>query len=241
MKHLWILFSLALALCLGAGCGDDPVENANGSAGPLGVCSSANPCPDGQFCFNGICALGCTNDGNCADNQYCDTEWSMTCQNKEVTTCPETPCASSQICQNGLCSTPPPPTMCMPRADGLDGCEENAICIGEEDGMGGQDNSCYTFPPCSQDGTCPVGTSGAVCNTDLIPNKGRICLTGLCKDASHCPSNWHCVRFNPNDPVGFCGNGGPGAPCSEPAHCNDMMCQTIPGSGGFCGFGFGGF
>ncbi|HEY8380113.1 MAG TPA: hypothetical protein VIK91_26665, partial [Nannocystis sp.] len=183
----------------------DPTD---GGEIPFGFCDNKHPCPDGQFCFNGICEIGCNSDNDCAENQYCATDDDRLCHNKTVTTCPEVPCAETQVCVNGFCSTPPPEKECEPFSPD-DGCEKNAVCAEIEEG----EPKCYTFPYCAQDDTCPVGTQGAVCNVDLLPNKDKICLVGLCTAASHCPKDWKCVKFEVNGVIGYCSSGAPGNEC----------------------------
>jgi hypothetical protein len=200
-------------------------------------CSSSKPCPDGQFCFNGLCALGCNSDADCAENQYCDTSFDFLCHNNEVPTCnDDDDCAEGQICSGGLCSTPPEDTSCNP--DGVflgdDGCASNALCLSDDQGAQ-EVNACYTFPACAADDTCPTGTMGAVCNVDLIPNKDRICLVGLCEGAGDCPSDWACVKPE-NHVLGMCSPGGAGTACLDDSHCASGTCiQPIPGQFGYCG------
>jgi hypothetical protein len=204
-----------------------PTTSGGGVPGP---CGAGNECPDGQFCWNGICALGCNSDGDCADDQYCATDTDRLCHNKEVTTCPDVPCADTQVCVNGFCSTPPPPTECMPALVN-DGCESNAVCLQVSE----EKAECYTFPYCSQDGTCPTGTEGAVCNNDLLTDKDKICLIGLCTDASHCPAEWNCIKFEPNGVVGACSSGGPFDPCNANEDCASNQCDfPFPGESGWC-------
>lgn len=194
-------------------------------------CTADNPCPDGQFCFNGLCAVGCQSDGDCADNQYCDTD-SLLCQNQQVPTCTgDGDCASSQICVNSYCTTPPVDVSCDPDNYLEDGCDSNAICLEDVDGT----SACYTMPACNADGSCPVGLEGAVCNDGYLSVKDRICLIGLCEDTANCPADYGCVRLLANSPLGLCSNGGIGAPCADAADCTSGMCTTFPGfDGGFC-------
>lgn len=239
--------TLLATLCLGlVGCspslGDmtDGGETGNGqtsSDDPTGggsnewtPCSAANPCPDGQFCFNGLCAIGCNSDGDCAEDQYCATDGDRLCHNKEVPTCPDTPCAEGQICVNGFCSTPPPDTSCTPQSID-DGCAKDALCIEEEEGA----PKCYTFPYCPADGVCPVGVEGAVCNDGLIADKDKICLVGMCTGVEHCPADWKCVKFQ-GSVLGICSSGAVGFPCNDGSECASGNCQVpIPGFPGFCG------
>lgn len=235
---------LFLALCFSPACdadlgelGDDSdggsqtgnAEGGRAEGGEFEPCSGDNPCPDGLFCFNGLCALGCTNNDNCADDQYCDTS-SLLCQNSEVPSCGgEADCLGEQLCLQGLCSTPPPSTACNP-AGSPDGCESDAICFADED----ESTACYTMPACGEDGSCPVGIGGAVCNDDYVPNKDRICLLGACETAEHCPADSACVR-PAGSALGICGNGTIGSPCTDATECSSGLCNNPLGILGICG------
>ncbi len=213
-----------------------------GGGGPDFLCSSSKPCPSGEFCFNGICAYGCTNDGNCAANQYCDTGFSKTCQNKTgpAGCTKDTECASNQACVSGLCSVVPAtsPT-CKPPPGANDGCDTNSVCLA---GKQGQSNTCLTFPSCGQDGSCPIGQLGAVCNDGYIQGKGRFCMPGMCKDAKNCPTGDACVSVATGAPLGQCSNGGTGQACDATHACQTgLTCQTVPGFAGVCAPGFPGF
>ena len=253
MTSRWMVAVFGVAL--GAACstsatvtGPGGGDGGNVGQDSLGLCSATSPCPTGEFCFDGLCAYGCTNDANCAANQYCDTGFSKTCQNKQGPSgCTGAgDCAKDQTCVNGLCSTPPPnppPAACTPPPGANDGCDEGSLCIA---GQQGQANKCMTFPPCGQDGSCPVGNFGALCNDGYIQGKGRFCMPGLCKDQKNCPSGNACVPLQQGAPVGACSNGGTGQPCDAAHACQSgLTCQTVPGFSGICmpgGFGFdGGF
>ncbi len=147
------------------------------SSGETYLCSSDDPCPAGQFCFNGLCAIGCLSNGDCAADQYCDTEGSGRCVNREVTTCPQSPCESNQDCVDGYCVATATPASCTPSADGNDGCDDYSLCLDFSD-TDSPDYRCTSFPACPADGACPTGEIGAVCNDGHIPGKGRICLSG---------------------------------------------------------------
>lgn len=246
MKTTTMIRSTLAALCLGlfacnpslgettAGgseTGGETGENpTSGGSNEWQPCSAGNPCPDGQFCFNGVCALGCNSDGDCAEDQYCATEGDRLCHNKEVSTCPDVPCAEGQVCVNGFCSTPPPATQCEPFAP-EDGCEKNALCLEVEEGQ----PKCYTFPYCPADGDCPVGLQGAVCNDELIPGKDKICLVSACLDGSHCPAEFMCVMFE-GSALGYCSSGATGEPCNDGSECKSGTCNVpVPGLPGFCG------
>lgn len=221
-----------------AGSNNNTNNQGGGGDGDRLPCSSTNKCPSGQFCFNGICALGCTSNDNCADDQYCDTADlgpPYFCKNKTVPACPSTPCAEGQTCRNGLCSaTEVVSTQCTPTPSGNDGCDKYAVCL-DDDEEGPQPAACFSFPPCPEDGMCPAGTTGAVCNDGHLPNKGRFCMTGLCSTSLNCPTDWKCVKQASNQPLGFCSSAGPNAMCFQNSDCLSMMC-VLPGGPGFPGF-----
>lgn len=195
---LSLLFTFTLWAC---GASDSNDEPSPSDLEESFFCSSSNPCPSGMFCFNGLCAIGCTSNENCADDQYCD---GLYCVNTEVPTCTsDSNCYEGQICVQGVCSTPPPSTTCDPDqvVSGNDGCDNYSLCIdGDDDGP--EDPACYTMPPCAEDGTCPVGAYGAVCNNEYI-NKARICLIGACESEANCPSGNVCCKIG-NAPIGGC-------------------------------------
>ena len=194
-------------------------------------CDAARPCPAGSLCFNGLCARGCEGDADCAADQYCDTAFDRLCHDRAVTTCPATPCATSQVCLAGLCSTPAPATECTATFDGNDGCDAYSICFEEVEDVA----RCHTFPPCPEDGHCPVGLMGAVCNQGEMPGKAHICLTSMCTSAANCPGGFACIlpRLSP---LGLCSDGGFGMPCLVPADCDPGLgcVGAMIGLPGFC-------
>lgn len=215
------------------GASDSQSSTPTGGAedGEFGPCTKSNPCPDGQFCFNGICAIGCQSNADCADDQYCDTEFDMLCHNKEVSSCPEVACAEGQECVNGFCSAGPTEESCMQMPNGEDGCGKTALCIPTSE----ESAQCYEFPACGEDDSCPKGTNGAVCNTGYLPNKGHICLIGACADAAEdCLPGDKCIKFT-GDPVGSCSSGAFGDFCNGPDDCVSKNCFiAFPDEPGFC-------
>jgi hypothetical protein len=134
---------------------------------------------------------------------------------------------------------------CDPKrvADGQDNCDKYAICLDPNDE---NKPKCYSFPACPEVGSCPTGTEGAVCNDGIIPNKARMCLTGLCKSSLNCPSAWSCVRFASNAVVGVCSNGSNFTPCNSAVDCSSAANKCAKGSpsdySGYCTDGkFGSF
>lgn len=204
------------------------------------VCSADNPCPAGQFCFNGLCAPGCMSDSDCAENQYCDTGESQLCLNKEVPTCSsDGDCASSQVCIQGMCSAVPDVVEECTPYQSEDGCDEYSICIDVSDVDAEEpEGECASFPPCPEDGVCPVGQYGALCNDGHFPEKQAICLTSLCEDQTHCPTNLKCVHISAMGPLGICSGGSMGEPCEETDDCDFGLECTF----NFCfpGMGFPG-
>ncbi len=225
---IWIATLVCLSMFVACGGSTDVSSN--------GLC--AGGCPSGQFCWNGLCVVGCNTNAECAGDQYCDTDVKQ-CANKTVSVCPDTPCGANQTCVNGYCSASAAAEpkkkddsgACKPAADGNDGCEENELCIERDD----EQTQCRSFPRCPQDGNCPAGLTGAVCNDKLIPNKARICLVGLCKTDANCPSSWKCVVPN-GSAIGFCSDGSLGRPCMQADQCKDgFQCmQAASGTLGAC-------
>lgn len=230
---LWALAACDIAVQ--AGEKDGGGHGADGGSVTSLECAASNVCRPGEECFNGLCTPRCQSNGDCAAEQYCQTEGDRLCHNKTVTTCPEVACESMQVCEHGFCSTPPPPTQCNPQQafSGNDGCGNTSLCLDSQTTQAA-DPKCYSFPACGADKSCPIGLYGAVCNDGLIPNKGLICVTGMCKDASNCPAQWNCVKFG-GGVAGACSNGALGSPCSKPSECLSGNCQSFgPGTPGFC-------
>ena len=113
-------------------CGGPGTSNTNTSSS--GLCGGG--CPSGQYCWNGVCVVGCNTNTECAADQYCDTDVKQ-CANKKVPTCPDTPCGDNQTCVNGYCSAKEAPApkkkteegACKLAIDGNDGCKSNEICL----------------------------------------------------------------------------------------------------------------
>ncbi|MFV8749796.1 Dickkopf N-terminal cysteine-rich domain-containing protein [Nannocystaceae bacterium ST9] len=230
---MFALLSLACDATIGSDdeVGDSSSTGASEEGTPFEPCSADAPCPDGQFCFNGLCALGCTSDENCSEDQYCDGD-SLLCQDDEVSTCSsDDDCGEGQICFEQFCSTAPVDTDCEPWALTMDGCPSDAVCWVETETT----QACHTMPACAADDSCPVGLYGAVCNVDYLPDKDEICLIGVCATVEHCPADWFCVRYPENAALGQCGNGSIGALCSKPSECLSGNCvMLLPGLPGFC-------
>ncbi len=249
---------MALFLTLAVACGDTGGTAGGDNGGNTGggntgggsggeqqqsaLCSATNKCPSGMFCFNGLCAIGCTSNNDCAADQYCDTKTVgpiAYCQNKVVKTCAANgDCAASQLCLNGLCSMKPPEVKpaCQLTYDANDGCGEYSLCHDPvEDNDTEQDAYCASFSPCPESGVCPVGEVGSVCNEGYLSGKGRFCLSGACRTDANCPTSWSCVGPMFGAPLGFCSMGTQGMPCMENKDCRSNTCmQPMPGMLGAC-------
>ncbi|MCP4501628.1 MAG: hypothetical protein GY822_16845 [Deltaproteobacteria bacterium] len=201
---------------------------------PPDLCDENAPCSSDQFCLNGICAPGCLSNTDCADDQYCDTEGTMRCVASIVTTCPDTPCAENQTCRDGLCVQVQVQT-CTPTFDDNDGCDEYSLCLDHADiDAEDSDYRCTTMPPCPEDGICPTGGIGAVCNDGHLQGKARFCLSGLCDDGGDCATDFTCIDFN--GPLGACSDGSLGMMCSAQQDiCQEgTSCQSFGDDAGVC-------
>ncbi|MBI5545938.1 MAG: hypothetical protein HY901_18770 [Deltaproteobacteria bacterium] len=221
---LALALSLSLVACSESPT-DDPDTTSSGVYDSSKPCGEPNKCPSGQFCWNGLCVVGCNTNQECAADQFCDTFWKQ-CANKTVSTCPEVPCAASQTCVNSVCTAKDQPKQTCDPDSFADGCANDAFCLRESEAA---DPSCFTMQRCGADGSCPVGLEGAVCNESYVSGKGRICLPGGCRTAAHCPNSWACVRFDANQVLGFCSSGGLHALCAEKEDCQgSFSCPVDP-------------
>lgn len=203
--------------------------DASSTGSSFAPCSDDAPCPADETCFNGTCVVGCTSNAECGESQFCDD--TQLCQSEQVATCSDDEdCVAGQVCIEQVCSTQTSDSDCTPYALTMDGCPSNALCLAEDE----TSQACYTMPACSEDDTCPVGIQGAVCNVDYVPDKDEICMIGVCASIEHCPTDWKCVRFAANDPLGVCGSGTFGSPCASELDCLSGVCFALPGLIGFC-------
>jgi len=207
------LVAVLLVLSVGCATAQDsaPEAAAAGGAGAGGgapeTCTALDKCPPGMACFNGLCAASCNTDADCPASQRCQTSGDQLCHDRDIRTCPESECSASQVCANGYCSAMPSAGACGGSPFGnSDGCDAGAVCLSgpDVDGEPFAGSSCFVMPLCPDEGACPTGPFGAVCNDGLFPEKARICLAGLCTSKSNCPEGWSCLPAYANAPYGGC-------------------------------------
>jgi hypothetical protein len=246
----FVAMSVAVSVVALAGCdgnlgslADAGASETSSSSGELGdgdgddadaeviACIGGSLCPDGRSCANGVCLVECSDDPQCRSDEYCVDGL---CQPKVVPTCNfDSDCAATQECSNRVC-TAPGTGVCDPADTLQDGCPAHALCIEDLDSDEGV-GACYSMPACAEDGSCPVGVVGSVCNLDYLPNKARICMIGICENGSHCPAQWSCIRYGA-EVLGACSDGSFGSPCVLDGDCLSGNCFPLPGlDGGVCG------
>ena len=213
-------------------CGRDPTDQVQ-----------YPDCATGTRCVNRICVPTCTGGTACPSGTYCGGPAAPedVCTSVAASTCATTAdCPTPQKCLVGFCAS------AQLRADGgfqgcvrndpNDACGTDAVCYALVTSSGGIANTCVGLPGCSQDGGCPVGPLGGVCNDGnladggpLIPGKGRICLATYCVRETDCNSTWHCFHRTPQ-PLGNCSFGQVGDPCFTNADCiNSSGCTGADG------------
>ncbi len=203
------------------------------------ACSDTEPCPEGERCFNGLCALECSQgeDGSCPPYQHCRESLGLCVYDNAFVCENDGDCAESQVCVLGFCSTAPT-TSCDVFSPYDDGCLEFERCLDPDgDGVG----ACYSLQACEFSDTCPVGHAGALCNVDPVttdprlPNKDAVCLLGMCETDANCPANWTCVRLGGDAAPGLCSDGSPDSACKDGSQCASGTCVPSQGlEGGFC-------
>jgi hypothetical protein len=198
------------------------------------VCQPGNnSCGSGSRCQNGICARTCSSSAACDPGQYClGAAPDDVCAAVQPSGCQvDEQCPWPQLCIYGLCAAPELRAdggreQCISPADGGvdDGCARDAFCLGSLQG-----NVCLGAPACGQDGKCPPGSFGALCNNgtnpdggQILPGKGRICLFGACITNNECPTRARCFRSQPGSVIGTCTYGLTGDPCFSNADCQGM-------------------
>lgn len=219
-----LLVPVALAAALAAGCDSPPPPVRD-------PCETDAACAERERCSNGTCAPLCAGDGDCHPTEYCDASGDGACHPRVLAPCPEVECAASQTCVQGYCTTPPE-RACAP-GESKDGCGPSEVCVADPNGTLAEGQMCYPVPHCAEDGSCPPGELGAVCNDGAFPDKYDVCLIGRCRSGAHCPAGRSCVAAG--DGLGVCSDGALGAPCTADEHCATGSCfAPIAGELGLC-------
>ncbi len=200
---------------------------AQEEAGVDEPCDDETPCAAGSECAGTTCAPTCATDTACDDAEYCTS--AGVCQPDEVPACSsDADCAAWEVCRYGYCAAPSD-IDCTPSLNG-DVCGTYGLCVDTDSDGAGQ---CTTAPSCAEDGSCPVGELGAVCNEGYIPGKLGVCLIGFCREDLHCPADTNCVRGELYE-VGTCSDGTPGSNCLTDDDCLAGGCIGVSGSVGKC-------
>lgn len=224
------LITALAAAALATGC---PASNNNPGAGrPDGgpSCQSGdNSCAAGTRCVNRNCVPTCSGGAACQTGSYCEgpnAPEDVCAQLTPIACTTPTQCPFPQTCLNGLCAS------AELRADGgyqgcvvnggvNDACGPDAVCYALTQG-----NTCLGLPACGQDGGCPTGVFGAVCNdgrldggAQVLPGKQRLCLYAYCVLDSDCPAAAECFHSTLAIPSGTCYFGAAGSPCFSNKDC----------------------
>jgi hypothetical protein len=196
------------------------------------VCEHGGPaCPTGTACQNGNCVPTCPPGTACPAGQYClgTAPMDQVCAPTSPTLCTSLyDCPTPQNCLIPLCTALEPQAdggatfLCNPDGSVDDKCATDAICLVLLSSNGLANVQCRGMPACGQNGSCPVGQFGAVCNVQpdggrILPGKERICLFGFCSSNQDCAGNF-CVH-NPDASVGGCYSGFTGSPCNTSTDC----------------------
>ncbi|WP_373045497.1 hypothetical protein [Vulgatibacter sp.] len=97
-----------------------------------------------------------------------------------------------------------------------DDCGGTSLCVPDADDPAV--GTCAQMRACDPDGSCPVGSEGAVCSEGIVEREEAICLRGLCSASSDCPSGF--VYDSLSGVVGVCTESGEvDAPCESQADC----------------------
>ena len=223
-KQLLGCFTLALALSLAAGCGDDEASDATTTVDPLAdVVIPETTCPANE-------ELACSYDGQCAD---AGVELG-TC---EVARCVEGCCAATAAplfsvceaqgagpCEEGACSDSGA-CIVVTAADGKFCNEEMADACASYSCVGGNcvssslqdcdDNNECTTDSCSVD--CSSGECLAVCAHEAVADGS------LCNDQNACTGGDACME-------GVCGGTEDLCECEEDADCvakDTDLCDAV--------------
>lgn len=177
-----------------------------------GSCEGNDDCPSNQVCKNDQCVAGCSNHGECADDEYCSAE--STC----ATGCRDSMgCPSGQLCTDGACACDatscPADKVCLPTGNCGDATDCSQIDCGDQFC---DPTTLSCFDGCTAD-SC---AAHEICN----PNSGR-CEVNNCpgEDPNQCAGE---PRRTLWDPVRcFC------AECTDDSQCDTGAGETCNAAG----------
>jgi hypothetical protein len=214
----------------GSACTDTGSSNVTRPDGGTPCQAGDTTCASNELCSNRTCVPTCPGGASCMPGMYCAgaTSPSDVCAPITVTTCTgNQDCPNPQLCfQGGLCAS------LELRADGGvqpcanddSNCAPDAICLPLATNTGSINENCVGMPACSQDGGCPIGLFGSVCNDlpdggKIVANKQRICLFPKCLVDTNCNPQSHCFRTVIGSVAGECFYGVTGDPCYAKPDC----------------------
>jgi hypothetical protein len=212
--------STLIALVLLSACSRDlPPVKQPPDGGPVCLAGS-HTCLPGSRCVGNLCIATCTGGTACAAGTYCGgpTAPNDVCGPITAISCTTfTDCPVPQDCFLGRCAALEVGAdgglqPCRPGAV-PDNCAPDAVCTVLQ-GV----PTCIGFPLCNADGGCPGQSLSRACNMlpdagQIIPGKGRICLTEHCASEEDCISGVHCAHLDPSVPFGKCQFGNFLDPC----------------------------
>jgi Dickkopf N-terminal cysteine-rich region len=230
----------AVLVATSEGCGSSDVVRADAGAS----CNQGDgSCPAGTVCTNRVCTPSCADGGACPSGFYCEypqTAFAVCSPIKPSACRDDNDCpAGNQVCTDGLCISwelraDGGTVGCIISTTGSDACSPDSICY-VDTSLGYQLNRCLATPHCGQDGSCPIGYRGSVCNQladggFAFGNKERLCLYKYCVGNTNCPTGTQCFHYTRDATLGTCSLGQSGYPCFSAEDCfNANYCQLSDG------------
>lgn len=220
-----------IALVLLSACSKDlPPIPPRPDGGTVCIAGS-HTCLPGSRCVGNLCIATCTGGSACAAGSYCGGPVfpNDICAPIAATGCTTfNDCPFPQDCFLGRCAAREVAAdggvqPCVPGSV-PDDCAPDAVCTVLQ-GL----PTCLGFPPCGADGGCAGVSLSRACNMlpdggQIIPGKGRICLTEQCLSEEDCTPGIHCAHLNPAVTFGKCQQGFFGEPClADRPDCNPNL------------------
>jgi hypothetical protein len=225
--------STLIALFLLSACSRGlPQAKDRPDGGPVCLAGS-HTCLPGSRCVGNLCVATCSGGTACAAGTYCGgpTFPNDVCAPIVAAGCTTfSDCPFPQDCFLGRCAAQEVSAdggvqPCTP-ATLPDDCAPDAVCTVI---LAGSPPVCLGLPPCGADGACAGLSLSRACNMladggQIIPGKGRICLTEQCLGEEDCTPGVHCAHLNPAVTFGKCQQGSFGDPClADRPDCNGNL------------------